>query len=100
MAHLIEGVTKCAICDRIIERDAFLSPPFLPKEHRLWRYSDAAFHRQCVLDWAEHDLFEGLLDRYLSIRKQMPKNLTQYDEVDDYLTKAQADFDRYALSHQ
>ncbi len=46
MALLFRGSTPCGVCGKPIceNEDVVAYPAFLPKTHRLWKYSDGVFH--------------------------------------------------------
>lgn len=59
MALIFLGSSRCALCERAIEAEDGLvaTSAFLGPEHRLWRYSDAAMHRECFLAWGDRQAF-------------------------------------------
>jgi hypothetical protein len=62
MALLIRGKTRCAICEQVIGDgdNAIGAPPFIAdRSHPLWRFSDAAFHRNCYEQWEHRAAFEA-----------------------------------------
>jgi hypothetical protein len=94
MALIISGVTQCVLCGHIIARaaDAVGFPAFLPKEHRLYPFSDAAFHTRCYETWAEKTPFEHLYFKYRVIWENRPKDLKTIDEIEAWGEKAFAEF--------
>lgn len=94
MALIFPGKTTCALCQRIIEtEDEVIGfPAFLPSEHRFYRYSDAAFHRQCFQEWPDGPEFEHLYQRFRRIWESRPKNLASLEEIDAWGKKAFKDW--------
>jgi hypothetical protein len=67
MAIIILSATKCPLCDKLLQANDdlvstshFIESPNDP----LWRYSDAAMHRQCFLAW---ELRSQFVSRYNQI---------------------------------
>jgi hypothetical protein len=62
----LRGKSPCPICGRLIARDeavvAFTH--FLGREHRLWRFSDCAMHKECFEIWPDRDEFEALYEAF------------------------------------
>lgn len=60
MALIIQGKTKCSICnatlnegDNIVMCPHFISDP----NDRLWRFSDSGMHKTCFLEWEHRENF-------------------------------------------
>lgn len=54
MALVIRGKTQCAICGKTIEQEdsIVMCPHFIADQSDpLWRFSDAAFHQFCFINW-------------------------------------------------
>ena len=99
MALVIAGKSRCAVCDAIIEdgQDITAFPAFLPSKHRLWRYSDAAFHAQCFAAWAERPTFEALYQRAQALWNTRPRDLTTSAERDAWGREASARWEQEAM---
>ena len=60
MALIFRGRSRCPICGAVIdENDQIVATTHFvgDKNDPLWRYSDAAIHRACFLDWKLRDQF-------------------------------------------
>jgi hypothetical protein len=59
MAILILGKSRCALCNQVLasaEGTVTTSPFIADRAHPLFRYSDAAMHKLCFLEWpSRHD---------------------------------------------
>ena len=54
MALIFLGKTECALCDGVIKgNDEIVSTSHFIRDlfHALWRFSDAAMHKNCFLEW-------------------------------------------------
>ena len=91
MAVVIAGRSHCLLCGRIIERsnDAIATPPFLRQSHRLARFSDAVFHRECFEQCSDSDEVQRLLARFQEVMKQAPPTLDAYEK---WVEKAMEEF--------
>ena len=59
MAIVIGGSSTCALCDEVLEdeHELVMTPPFIEdSSSNLWRYSDAAFHKNCFMAWESRKL--------------------------------------------
>lgn len=81
MALLLPGKTVCSLCGEVIvaRDDVVATPPFLESTHRLARFSDAAFHRRCFEEAAEHAEVENLLMRFKEKMATGPRTLEEYE---------------------
>src|SRR5215475_9390427 len=66
MALILMGITKCALCDSVLKVDDaivatshFIADP----QHPLWRFSDAAMHKTCFLNWDQRRAFVDLFNQ-------------------------------------
>lgn len=50
MALVLLGKTVCQLCKKTLDEGQELTafPAFLPNDHRYGRFSDAAFHKECI----------------------------------------------------
>jgi len=94
MAIVISGKTKCVICAAVIEEgDEIVGfPAFLPKEHELWQYSDAAFHKLCFQAWPDRERFQALYDAFNDIQSARPKHLKTLEEFEAWTQEAYEGF--------
>lgn len=61
MAIIIEGESKCSICNKVLENDQIIGwNAFLNKKHTLWIYSDTGMHKECFNNWKHKEEFEHL----------------------------------------
>ena len=84
MALLIPGKTKCPLCGEIIQNDqeTVAYPAFIPREHRLGKYSDEVFHRSCFEACADRDAVEQLYQQFRAIWARRPVELTSIDDIE------------------
>ncbi len=84
MALIIEGRTLCSFCGNPIQAasEATAFPAFLPPEHRLARFSDAAFHTACFAACPEREDVEAVLMKYRRIWDSRPQNLKSLAEIE------------------
>jgi hypothetical protein len=71
MALLLPGKTTCPLCGEVIGPDDSVvgTTHFIADESDpLWRYSDAAFHRNCFERWEHRAEFET---RYEAWRQEL-----------------------------
>lgn len=94
MALLFRGSTPCGVCGKPIYKDeeVVAYPAFLPKAHRLWKYSDGVFHSKCVSADPNLSEVESLYQQYRSIWETRPAHLTTDGERDAWGKSAFADF--------
>ena len=67
MAIILRGKSQCPICSQVIGQDDEIvsTSHFIgEQDDPLWRFSDAAMHRQCFLEW-EHR--REYVDRYNTV---------------------------------
>ncbi len=71
MAMIILGKSTCPLCNKTLDKGQALTafPAFLPYDHKYGRFSDAAFHTECIekdLDYPEvdnmHYVWKKILD--------------------------------------
>ncbi|MGE0132364.1 MAG: hypothetical protein AB7U82_30140 [Blastocatellales bacterium] len=68
MALIFRGKTKCALCDTVLKSDDRIvatSHFIADRKHPLWRFSDAAMHKTCFLDWEQRQAFIDLFNKTL-----------------------------------
>jgi hypothetical protein len=99
MALVIVGRSRCALCEGVLEdgQDVTAFPAFLPPKHRLWRYSDAAFHARCFIAWTERSAFEALYQRAQALWNTRPRDLTTTAEMDAWGREASAWWEQEAM---
>ena len=85
--------TTCAVCGKVIsEGDDHLGfPAFLKKNHKLWKYSDAAFHTQCFENWKHHKEFTSIFSQIYEVDANKPKipegmSFNDFEKTDAYKT--------------
>ena len=69
MALIFIGKTECALCGRVLEADDMIvatSHFIADSQHPLWRFSDAAMHRTCFLNWDQRQSFIDLFNQIVS----------------------------------
>lgn len=83
MALVIDEKTPCPICGEPIRNAAEATgfPAFLHARHRLAKFSDAVFHKNCFAGCPERAEVEALFSRYRQIWDSRPKNLTSAAEI-------------------
>ena len=71
MAIVIRGSSICATCENVLqdEDELVLIPAFIEDtSSQLWRYSDAAFHKNCFMNWDNRNRliteFNGYYERH------------------------------------
>lgn len=59
MALILQGVTRCPICESTDLTRAYLatSGGFFPEGHELWRFCDAPLHLDCLERWPDRRRF-------------------------------------------
>jgi hypothetical protein len=66
MALIFRGETKCALCDTVLKVDDAIvatSHFIADRQHPLWRFSDAAMHKTCFLEWDRRQAFVDLFNQ-------------------------------------
>jgi len=66
MALILRGKTECALCNIVIKDndEVVATSHFITnKEDPLWRFSDAAMHKMCFLEWDQKELFVEKFNR-------------------------------------
>ena len=99
MALVVLGKSTCALCEGVLEdgQDITAFPAFLPAKHRLWRYSDAAFHAQCFAAWSERPAFDALYQRAQALSNTRPRDVTTAAEMDAWGREASARWEQEAM---
>lgn len=67
MAIVIGGSSTCALCDEVLEdeHELVMTSPFIEDTSSdLWRYSDAAFHKNCFMAWESRKRFIDSFNEY------------------------------------
>lgn len=84
MAIIIEGKTLCGICGLAIVNaaDATCFPAFLPQGHRLSRFSDSAFHKDCFVACPERQQVDDVYGKYRRIWNSRPQGLNSLAEIE------------------
>jgi hypothetical protein len=68
MALIVSGITKCALCDSVLKMDDAIvatSHFIADLQHPLYRFSDAAMHKTCFLDWDQRQTFVDLFNQII-----------------------------------
>ncbi len=83
MALIILGKTECTLCGKpLLENDEVVGfPAFLPTQHQLSQFSDAAFHKACFDNAPEHQAVEDLYRQYRIIWDSRP-DLKDIQEIE------------------
>ena len=99
MALVFLGKSTCALCEGVLEdgQDIIAFPAFLPAKHRLWRYSDAAFHAQCLAAWSERPAFDTLYQRAQALSNTRQRDVTTTAEMDTWGREASARWEQEAM---
>ncbi|RYG31286.1 hypothetical protein EON81_23225 [bacterium] len=97
MALFFSGKTTCPLCGKMIEEgDAMVAfSAFLRSEHRLGRFSDAAFHESCFRASPEGAEAEALYAEWNAIWDARPRGVP-WAEAEAWGKKANALFDEIA----
>lgn len=95
MALLFPGKTECLICGKVIEEsdEYVMFPAFLKPGHRLYTYSDGAFHKRCFDASPDKAEVERLYSRFRQIWADRPRNLTTSEEIEKWGQSAFKEFD-------
>jgi len=87
MAIIFSG-TKCAICGQILRgkpcdnREYVATSHFIgDRFHHLWRFSDAAMHKQCFMNWEHRKEFVQLFNE--TVGKQISVNGVSFHMAED-----------------
>ncbi len=93
MAIFIDGM-PCAICGQPLHTtdDRCSFSHFLPDWHRLYRFSDANFHKPCFEGWEDREEYEFWHNRIREIWSARPLDI-DLDEIDSWTRKAAAQFE-------
>ena len=94
MAIVFIGTTPCGICGApLCEGEDYIGfPAFLPKTHRLWKYSDGAFHSKCFADDPNSVEVQSLYQQFRSMWEKCPRELKTSEEREAWGKRAFADF--------
>jgi hypothetical protein len=94
MGIIIYGKSECSLCKRIINQSDKTSgyPAFLPNDHKYGRFSDAIFHRECLIKDPDYQAVEDMSMAYQMIIDSRPRNLTSVDEMDAWTKDAFEDW--------
>jgi len=66
MALILRGKTSCALCNVVIKDndEVVATSHFIADtEDPLWRFSDAAMHKKCFVEWDQRGLFVEKFNR-------------------------------------
>ena len=79
MALIFLGLTKCALCDKLLQKGNAVTslPPIADKQNSLYKYFDAGLHTQCFENW---DKKEEVL-RVIKVEKQKFRNSDYFKEM-------------------
>lgn len=96
----IRGVSSCLICGGIIDKkNGVVSfQAFLPREHRLGKFSDAVMHQECFQDCPEASEVDSLHERFTrlshGLRAKWKKDITlgNFDDFEVAIRAAVAEF--------
>ena len=67
MVIVIRGSSTCALCHDVLEDEQELvtTSPFIEDTSSdWWRYSDAAFHKNCFMTWESRERFIDTFNEY------------------------------------
>jgi hypothetical protein len=67
MALVIGGKTSCPLCDLIIGQDDQIVGTthfIVDTADPLWRFSDAAMHKRCFLEWDQRKAFVAKFNQF------------------------------------
>ena len=86
MAIIIKGKTTCPLCKQVIEEDhkVIAFSAFLPEDHYLYKFSDEAFHEDCL---KKHEKYEELIKVYKGFNELYEQRpLPTKEEMEDFDT--------------
>ena len=65
MALILIGKTECALCGSVLNADDAIvatSHFIADSQNPFWRFSDAAMHKACFLNWGQRQAFVDLFN--------------------------------------
>ena len=79
MALIILGVTKCALCDKTLQKGEAITslPPIGDLHHPLYKYFDAGLHTECFENWDKKEEVLGVI----KVEKQKFINSDYFKEM-------------------
>jgi hypothetical protein len=90
MALVFIGKSRCDVCgEPICKGEDYVGfPAFLPKKHRLWKYSDGVFHSKCFADDPNLSEVQSLYLQWRSIWEKRPRDLKTEEEREAWAKSA------------
>ena len=72
------------------EHDVVGFPAFLSRSHRLWKFSDSAFHSPCFSGWEDREEFETIYQAFRELWEKRPKipegmEFSQFEKTEEYI---------------
>lgn len=93
MALVVGEKMRCLLCGQSLGSEQITAfPAFLPPNHELCSFSDAAFHRACFERDARSAAVSILFARYRSIWDSRPSGLQSVEEIDSWGREAFKNF--------
>jgi hypothetical protein len=86
MAIILEGLSKCAICDGVITsmRSCVVTPAFVEsKADPLWQFNDAPIHRECFANWNNRAEFVRAFNTFYATHYRGMRVMNSNGEVED-----------------
>ena len=96
MALIIRGKSECPLCGKVIQKgdEIVAFTAFLRPEHPLWKYSDAAFHKECFDRSPDKEAVERVHGKFRDIWATRPRHLKKVEEMKAWHDMAFVDFDK------
>ena len=94
MALIFIEKTGCGICGKpVCEGEDYVAfPAFLPITHRLWKYSDSAFHSSCFANDPLKEDVQNIYAEWRMIWESRPRHLKTDEERNAWGKSAFANF--------
>lgn len=86
---IILGKSKCSICSEVLGEGQKLTefPAFIPNTHPLGKFSDAAFHQECLEKDPHYEWVDELYRLYQMLLNTKPRNPKNNEELDIWYKK-------------
>lgn len=85
MAIIFNGVSRCSICDTILDNDdAVIGLPhfIVDPTNRFYKNSDSGVHLECFLNWPEAPEFRRLYDEHAKeFQPRFPRRMLENGTV-------------------
>ena len=80
---IIEGKSLCLLCKQVLNKGDKIGgyPAFLPYDHKYGRFSDTAFHKECLAADPDHIAVEDMYIAYKMIRDSAPRDLKSMADI-------------------